>query len=305
MIKLSTAALAAAVALAETAGPAPFDSAQDVPSDSRGTPATLMTQDSVNVFRRFSVDRAKVLEFYGDVLGLPLSPTLNMPGGGQMSQFHVGTSLFKFTNAGAGRQDKSGPVLDVTGLRVFTYFYADEAGVAKTFTSHGYPAPDFRGAAGHRRAMVEDPDGQWVELVIDPRDPRGGDPSRFEVGATVSDMERSRAFYREFVGLEELPAVDSAFGRTLRFRLGSKSANILNLWKARPGAAANTYTAGIQYVISDAEAVDGRAKSANVKITQPLGPFGGGLRTIWLADPDGITNYFAQILRAGRAGGAG
>jgi predicted enzyme related to lactoylglutathione lyase len=276
MIKLSTAALAAAVALAETAGPAP---------------ATLMTQDSVNVFRRFSVDRAKVLEFYGDVLGLPLSPTLNMPGGGQMSQFHVGTSLFKFTNAGAGRQDKSGPVLDVTGLRVFTYFYADEAMVAKTFTSHGYPAPDFQGAAGRRRAMVTDPDGQWVELVA------GGDASHFEVGATVSDVERSRGFYREFVGLEELPAVDSAFGRTLRFRLGPKSANILNLWKARPGAAANTYTAGIQYVISDAEAVDGRAKSANVTITQPLGPFGGGLRTIWLADPDGITNYFAQILR--------
>ena len=133
MIKLSAVALAAAFAIGEAAGPAP---------------AALMTQESVNVFRRFSVDRAKVLEFYGDVLGLQLSPTLNMPGGGQMSQFHVGTSLFKFTNAGAGRQDKSGPVLDVTGLRVFTYFYADEAGVTRAFTSHGYPAPDFQGAAG-------------------------------------------------------------------------------------------------------------------------------------------------------------
>ena len=185
-------------------------------------------------------------------------------------------------------------MLDVTGLRVFTYFYADEAGVAKAFTSHGYPAPDFRGAAGQRRAMVADPDGQWVELVIDPR---GGDPSHFELGATVSNVETSRAFYREFVGLEELPAVDSAFGRTFRFKLGPKSANLINLWAARAGAAANTYTAGIQYVISDAEAIDVRAKAAGVKITQPLGPFGGGLRTIWLADPDGITNYFAQILR--------
>jgi predicted enzyme related to lactoylglutathione lyase len=279
MIRLSAVALAAAFAIAEAAGPAP---------------AALMTQDSVNVFRRFSVDRAKVLEFYGDVLGLQLSPTLNMPGGGQMSQFHVGTSLFKFTNAGAGRQDKSGPVLDVTGLRVFTYFYADEAGVTKAFTSRGYPAPDFQGAAGRRRAMLTDPDGQWVELVA------GGDPSHFELGATVSDVERSRAFYREFVGLEELPSGDSTFGKTFRFRLGPKSSNILNLWAARPGAEANSYTAGIQYVISDAEAVDVRAKAAVVKITQPLGPFGGGLRTIWLADPDGITNYFAQILRSQR-----
>jgi predicted enzyme related to lactoylglutathione lyase len=245
----------------------------------------------VNVFRRFSVEREKVLAFYNDAVGLQTAPTLNMPGGGQMSQFHIGTSLFKFTNAAGGRQEKSGPVLDVTGLRVFTFFYADEASVTKAFTAHGYPAPEFQGTAGHRRAMVTDPDGQWVELVA------GGDPSHFEIGGTVSDVERSRGFYREFVGLEELPAGDSVFGRTFRFKLGPKSANVLNLWAAHPGASGNTYTAGIQYVISDAEAVDARAKTAGVKITQPLGPFGGGLRTIWLADPDGITNYFAQILR--------
>jgi predicted enzyme related to lactoylglutathione lyase len=256
-----------------------------------GAPATLMTQDSVNVFRRFSADRAKVLAFYSDAIGLETAPTLNMPGGGQMSQFRIGTSLFKFTNAAVGRQEQSGPVLDVTGLRVFTYFYENEGAVARAFTSHGYAAPEFTGPAGHRRAMVTDPDGQWVELVA------GGDPSHFEIGATVSDVDRSRAFYREFVGLEELPAVESAFGRAFRFKLGPKSANILNVWAAHPGASADTYTAGIQYVISDAESVDARAKAANVKITQPLGPFGGGLRTIWLADPDGITNYFAQILR--------
>src|SRR5215831_11470859 len=234
---MSAAVLAAAIALGETAGP----------------PASLMTQDSVNVFRRFSVDRAKVLAFYSVAVGLEAAPTLNMPGGGQMSQFHIGTSLFKFTNAAAGRQEKSGPVLDVTGLRVFTFFYADEAAVTKAFTSHGYAAPAFQGAAGQRRAMVADPDGQWVELVA------GGDPSHFELGATVSDLERSRAFYREFVGLEELPATDSAFGRTYRFKLGNHSANILNLWAAHPGAAVNTYTAGIQYVIRDVEAIDARA----------------------------------------------
>jgi len=270
----ATIVCAAIAVLAETAGP-----------------ATLMTQDSVNVFRRFSADREKVLAFYADAVGLETAPTLNMPGGGQMSQFHIGTSLFKFTSTAAGRQDKSGPVLDVTGLRVFTYFYADEAAVTRAFTSHGYPAPAFTGPAGHRRAMVTDPDGQWVELAV------GGDPAHFEIGATVSDLARSRMFYREFVGLDELPSVTSAFGKTLRFALGPKSANVLNLWAANPGAAANTYTAGIQYVISDAEAVDVRAKANDVKITQPLGPFGGGLRTIWLADPDGITNYFAQILR--------
>jgi len=254
-------------------------------------PAALMTQDSVNVFRRFSIDRAKDLEFYGDVIGLQPLNGLNMPGGGQMSLFHIGTSQFKFTTAG-NRKEPSGPVLDVTGLRVFTYFYADEAAVTRAFTSHGYPAPQFEGPASHRRAMATDPDGQWVELIA------GGDPSHFEIGATVSNVERSRAFYREFVGLDELPAVDTAFGKTYRFKLGNRSANILNLWAAHPGAASNTYTAGIQYVINDVDSVDARAKAHDVKITQPLGMFGQGLKTVWLADPDGITNYFAQILRA-------
>jgi predicted enzyme related to lactoylglutathione lyase len=277
-VKLGIALFAAATALAQSA------------------PASLMTQDSVNVFRRFSVDRAKDLAFYADAIGLQALNGLNMPGGGQMSLFHIGTSQFKFTTAGT-RGEKSGPVLDITGLRVFTYFYADETAVTKAFTSHGYPAPDFKGGAGHRRAMVTDPDGQWCELVIDDKT---GEPQRFEVGATVSDMDKSRSFYRNFVGLEELPMVESAFGKTYRFKLGPHSANVLNLWAAHPGAAASTYTAGIQYVISDVEAVDARAKAANVTITQPLGPFGQGLRTIWLADPDGITNYFAQILRTNR-----
>ena len=280
MIKLSAVALAAAVALAETAGPAP---------------ATLMTQESVNVFRRFSVDRAKVLEFYGDVVGLQVVD------GAEHARRRSDVAVSHRDVAVQVHDRRSGPPGEVRACarrhraaRLHVLLCGRSGSRAKAFTSHGYPAPEFRGAAGHRRAMVTDPDGQWVELVVDPP---GGDPSHFEVGATVSDLEKSRAFYREFVGLEELPAVDSAFGRTLRFTLGPKSSNILNLWAARPGAAANTYTAGIQYVISDAEAVDVRARAAGVKITQPLGPFGGGLRTIWLADPDGITNYFAQILR--------
>ena len=280
-MKLGLAAAVAALAIGQT------------PSLPGPVPASMMTQDSVNVFRRFSVEREKDLAFYREVIGLPPLNALNMPGGGQMSLFHIGTSQFKFTGAGQ-RAEKSGPVLDVTGLRVFTYFYADEGAVAKAFASHGYPAPDFQGAPGHRRAMVTDPDGQWCELVI------GGDPNHFEIGATVKDLDRSRAFYLEFVGLEELPPAETAFGRTYRFKLGPKSANVLNLWAAHPGATASTYTAGIQYVVSDVDAVDARAKAGHVAITQPLGMFGQGLKTVWLADPDGITNYFAQILRANR-----
>jgi catechol 2,3-dioxygenase-like lactoylglutathione lyase family enzyme len=191
-------------------------------------------------------------------------------------------------------------VRDVTGLRVFTFFFPDEAALAARFKAHGYTAPEFRDReSGTRGAMTLDPDGQWVELVIvaPPAAPEAF--SRLELGLTVSDLEKSRAFYREFVGLEELKPVESvALGTTkYPYRHGTTT---VNLWSFGKGLPANTYTAGIQYVISDVEAVDTRAKANGIVITTPLGNFSAGLRTIWLADPDGIVNYFAQLIRASR-----
>jgi len=258
--------------------------------------ASLLTQPSMNVFRRFTVDRAKVLEFYGDVLGLKALPPIGMPGGSQMSRFQVGTSEIKLTGSTPGRQDKSGAVRETTGLRVFTFFFPDEAALTARFVSHGLPAPAFKAREGGTRgAMVLDPDSQWVELVV----AAGAPPetfSRLEVGLTVSDLEKSRAFYREFVGLEELPPVESAMLGVTKypFRHGTMTVNV---WSFGKGLPANTYTAGIQYVISDVEVVDAKAKAGGVTITTPLGKFGTGLRTIWLGDPDGITNYFAQLMR--------
>jgi hypothetical protein len=50
------------------------------------------------------------------------------------------------------------------------------------------------------------------------------------------------------------------------------------------------------------------SEARHVTVEQPLqGLRGFDLRTIWLDDPDGITNYFAesgQSREAGRSGGA-
>ena len=119
---------------------------------------------------------------------------------------------------------------------------------------------------------------------------------RFEAGITASNIETSRAFYRSFVGLEELaPIADPVLGTTrYPFRHGDTT---INVWSFGQAVPANKSSAGIQYVVSNVEAVDAKAKAAAVTIDRPLGPFGQGLRTIWLSDPDGVTNYFAQIMR--------
>lgn len=276
-------------------GMAPSVTVRPMAQEAAQSLAAMSTQPSMNIFRRFSVDRAKMLEFYGEVLGLRALPTFGMPGGGQMSLFQIGTGQVKLTTEAAGRRPPSGSVKDVIGLRVLTFFYRDGNALATRFMSHGLAAPAFTSIGTTRMAMVQDPDGQWVELVVDPR---ASDEvlTHVEVGLTVSDIDRSRAFYREFVGLEELaPADEPLLGvKKYPYRHGTTT---VNLWTFGKGLPVNTTSAGIQYVVSDVATVDARAKAAGVTITQPLGPFGTGLRTIWLADPDGVTNYFAQILR--------
>lgn len=258
--------------------------------------APLIWQPAMNVFRRFTIDRAKMIEFYGKVLALRPLSTFELGSGNQMTRFGVGRSEIKLT-AGQprDRQYPTGSLQDVTGLRVITFFFPDEAALVARFGEHGYPVPAFKAVPGssNRVAMVQDPAGEFVELVVTP----GAAAAQFEkieVGLHVSDLGKSRRFYRDFVGLEELPPVrDVLLGTTkYPYRYGTTT---VNLWSfGRTGLPANTGTAGIQYVVSDAAGVDVRARATGQKIDSPLGFTLPGLKTIWLSDPDGITNYFAE-----------
>jgi hypothetical protein len=47
--------------------------------------------------------------------------------------------------------------------------------------------------------------------------------------------------------------------------------------------------------------VDAKAKSRGIAVEQPLNKLAGfDLTTVWLNDPDGVTNYFAQVGRGAR-----
>lgn len=260
-----------------------------------GSLSAMSTQPSMNVFRRFASERARMIEFYGEVLGLRQLPSVALGGGNEMILFAIGSGQVKLQATPAASQYPNGAIKDVTGLRVLTFFYPDEAALTARFAAKGYPAPSFAPrAGGGRTAFVLDPEKQWVELVVTPGAP-AETYRRLEVGITAADLEKSRAFYRSFVGLEELPPVQDPVLGTTRypFRHGDTT---INVWSFGAGLPANKSSAGIQYVVSDVEAVDVKAKAERVTIDRPLGMFGQGLRTIWLSDPDGVTNYFAQIL---------
>jgi len=271
-----------------------------VPAQEKSSDPTRprFSQASTNVFRRFAIDLAKMKEFYGEVLRLGALPPIGLGGGSQMTRFHAGTTEVKLQPSAAESQAPAGPIRDITGLRVLTFFFPDEAALTARFKGHGLPAPEFRrGTGSSSRAFVTDPSGQWVELVVVPDAPPATF-DRMEIGLTVSDLTKSRAFYRDFVGIEEQrPMNDAGLGATkYPFRLGTTT---INLWSFGKTDRANTTSAGIQYVVVNVEDIDARAKAQQIKIDRPLGNFSASLRTVWLSDPDGITNYFAQV--AGRS----
>jgi len=255
-------------------------------------------QGSMNVYRRFPPEqRARMVEFYEKVLGLqPLQP-INLGGGQQMILFRVGSGQIKLASGlKEGRQYNLGTVNGATGIRLYTLFFPDEGALTARFQALGYPAPTFKDIGGGRRAaLAAEPGGFLLELVIVPG-AVSGPTAGVEVGVNVSDLEKSRAFYRDFVGLEELaPVKDPFLGVTkYPFRHGETT---IDLWSAGRNLPADTGSAGIQYVISNIEAVDASAKARNVTVETPLGGVAGfNIRTVWLNDPDGVTNYFYQLI---------
>lgn len=257
--------------------------------------AAIMTYP-MNVFRRFSGEAKPIYDFYGKVLGLKQLTTYDLGGNTNVARFEIGPTQLKFSGVVPDRKYQKGAIQDATGLRVLTFFFPDQAPVAERFRANGLAVPEFRSVPGSRRssALARDPDGQWVEIVIAPDEP-GSTYEQIEVGLVVSDLATSRKFYREFVGLDELAPVDDPFLNTKKYpyKRGSVVVSLRSFGKPLP---ADTGSGGIQYVVSDVTAVQDLAQARQVKIDQPVNTLRGfGLRLVWLDDPDGITNYYAEI----------
>ncbi|HEX5421860.1 MAG TPA: VOC family protein, partial [Gammaproteobacteria bacterium] len=255
------------------------------------------------VFRRFAVAPDKMFQFYGDVLGLKQLQTFSVGRSQQVARFQAGKSVFKLTKRTPNRTYQPGGVEGATGLRLLTFTFSDEQAVVQRFLAHGLPAPKFSDLPGSKRraALVTDPDGQAVELDVLPKAPQSAYDA-IEIGLTVSDLDRSRAFYREFVGLEELPPVYDPLFHTMKypFRHGSTTVSLRSFGPKLP---ADTGSGGIQYVVTHIDEIAALAKARHITVEQPLSELKGfSLRTIWLDDPDGITNYFAQTAQSAKAG---
>jgi catechol 2,3-dioxygenase-like lactoylglutathione lyase family enzyme len=278
------------------AGPAPAQ--QRVDRDA--TVAPLIYLPAMFVFRRHFVEQEKMLEFYGDVLGFEKLANI---GGGGVARVKVGATEFKMASRsreslqrpGVDDRQLKGGVKGATGFRLVGFFFADEAALLARFKQHGYPVPEFRTVPGsaNRVAVTTDPDGEAVQLTIVPNAP-AETYEQFEIGLTVADIEKSRAFYRDFMGLEELAAIDDPLFDTTKysFRNGSTIVSLRNFGANLP---ADKSSGIVQIIVTDVERVQGLARERGVTIDRPLTAAPDApLRIFWLDDPDGVTQYMTE-----------
>lgn len=258
----------------------------------------LFRQASMNVFRRFPRElTAQMVAFYVDALALrPLSP-IQLTQDQQMILTGVGSGQIKLSAGQQGDRlyNLAGGYRGGTGIRFLVLTYPDADLVRARFAGAGLPEPQFAARPdGLQQALVRDPAGMDIVVLIAPG-AKDGSQDGIGIGIHVSDLEASRRFYRDFVGLDELPEVDAPMMGTTFFPFAHEETTIL-LYNMGQGLPADTGSAGIQYVVADAALVAARARHRGITVETPLNRLAGfDLTTVWLNDPDRVTNYFAQV----------
>jgi glyoxylase I family protein len=127
-----------------------------------------ITKDSIDLGIVVS-DAEKGLAFYRDVLGLESVGQMEIPGGATMYRLMCGTSMIKLVHHSKPPAAVAPPggIPAATGYRYFTISVSniDEITDACAAAGHKVVVPVRELRPGVTIAIVEDPDGNWVEFL--------------------------------------------------------------------------------------------------------------------------------------------
>ena len=252
-------------------------------------------------------DLAATKAFYKDVLGFSELPALSMGELGQMQRLGVGGHVLKLYDFARPPELATGGTDKAIGMRLLAFIFADLDAVLARMDAKGHnysrlPLPD---KAPFRVAFSSDPDGNALELVGLKNAPEDFKP-RLQIGLTVADVQRSRRFYGEVLGLKEEPemklpeSMNTVGNLRYGFILGSTT---IKFWgkgelPAKTGAPAR-YT-GIRLItahVRDTDAVYEQLRARGVEIKVPPHDFQGLARVMFVTDPDGNFIEFASPRR--------
>jgi catechol 2,3-dioxygenase-like lactoylglutathione lyase family enzyme len=127
-----------------------------------------ITKDSIDL-GIVTTDAAPMLTFYRDTLGLEVAGEMDMPGGGHMTRLACGTTTLKLVVNGKPpvASAPTGGIGGATGLRYLTISVSNLEEATSELDTAGYHVVikprEIR--AGVMISMIEDPDGNWVELL--------------------------------------------------------------------------------------------------------------------------------------------
>ena len=114
-------------------------------------------------------DADALVKFYRDTLGLEPEGEMQMPGGGHMTRLKCGTTTLKIVVNGKEPKAEAPPggIRGATGFRYFTISVSNLVAVTEECQAAGYkvPVPPTEIRPGVSISMIEDPDGNWVELL--------------------------------------------------------------------------------------------------------------------------------------------
>ena len=114
-------------------------------------------------------DADAMAAFYGDVLGLEEVPGFDFAGG-SMRRYAHGDAVVKLVSTSPPPElsnPPNGPAGGAAGVRYLSIVVDDVAATVQRCEDAGraVPVPTMEFRPGISIAMVEDPDGNWVELV--------------------------------------------------------------------------------------------------------------------------------------------
>ena len=127
-----------------------------------------LTKDSIDL-GIVTTRGPEMVAFYRDLLGFVEEPQMPFPGGGTMYRLTCGTSLIKIVapEQAPAESASPGPIPRATGLRYWTISVSNLAAAADACAAAGHkllvPVTEIR--PGTTIAIVEDPDGNWVEFL--------------------------------------------------------------------------------------------------------------------------------------------
>ena len=123
------------------------------------------------------------------------------------------------------------------------------------------------------------------------------------VGLVVSDLERSRRFYRDALGLEEVPRPPNFTFDGAWFRFGEHELHLLAEAHTTGGAGQPDAGAGAErglthhlaFEVDDLAVACARLAEADVALTGGPMPRGDGVMQVFFLDPDGyVLEYFER-----------